>query len=149
MIIFQFERMLDGVEGSYEFSIPGGEFIAGSNYRFSPHPVRLGDQEYVHNTWAFDNRVSATKNPDAESARTLTLLAKHDLNIDDGLIMSRYVRAVGDDRRGELILFYIEPLSRSGHTIEEFPDGESRTDIYDVLATDMVARGRAVMEVVQ
>ena len=147
LVVFQFEGLLDGKGAPYEFNIPAGEGIAGSNYRFTPEPVRLGDQEYVHNTWAFDNRASAAENPGAESNRTLQFLARHDLRIDDGLIMSRYVRAVGDEQRKEIILFYMEPLSRSGHKIDEFQDGDPPTEKFDRLSANVVARGRAVIEV--
>jgi hypothetical protein len=71
MIVIQFEGLLDGVEGNYQFGIPDEEDIAGSNYRFSARRIRLGEHEYVHNTWAFDNRESAEDNPGAESDRTI------------------------------------------------------------------------------
>ncbi|MDH3638622.1 MAG: hypothetical protein OES09_09175, partial [Gammaproteobacteria bacterium] len=117
LLVFQFERILDGVEGQYEFNIPPEKHIAGSNYRFALQPVRLGSHEYVQNTWAFNTRESARENPGKESDRTLQLLERHGYRIDDGLIMARYVRAVGADQRKEVIVFYMEPLSGSGHVI--------------------------------
>jgi hypothetical protein len=55
LIVLQFEGLRNGVEGEYSFSIPGPEEIAGSNYRFAPERVQLGNFDFVHNTWAYDN----------------------------------------------------------------------------------------------
>lgn len=147
MLVFQFERILDGVPGQYEFNIPPEEHIAGSNYRFALDPVRLGSHEYVHNTWAFNTRESARENPGKESDRTLQLLESHGYRIDDGLIMARYVRAVGDYERKELIVFYMEPLRQNGHDIGDFPDGDAPTERFDELSSAVVARSRDAFEI--
>ena len=140
LLVFQFERILDGVPGRYEFSIPPDEHIAGSNYRFARQPVRLGQHDYVHNTWAFNNRESARENPGRESDRTLRKLDEHGYRLDDGLIMARYVRAVGKDSRREVIIFYMEPLQRNGHHIQDFPDGGPANEIFDRLSSEVVTR---------
>ena len=147
LLVFQFERILDGVPGQYEFNIPPEEHIAGSNYRFALQPVRLGSHDYVHNTWAFNTRESARKNPGKESHRTLRLLDRHGYRVDDGLIMARYVRAVGDDQRREVIIFYMEPLRRNGHDISDFPDGGPAIKSFDRLSSVIVARAEAAFEV--
>ena len=148
LLVFQFERILDGVPGKYEFNVPPEEHIAGSNYRFSSQPVRLGSQDYVHNTWAFNTRQSAQENPGKESDRTLKMLEKHGYSINDGLIMARYVRAVGEDQRKEVIIFYMEPLDRNGHDFSDFPDGGPRTESFDRLSSAIVARARLAFEVI-
>ena len=147
LLVFQFERILDGVPGKYEFNIPPDEHVAGSNYRFAPKPVTLGSYEYVHNTWAFNARESALENPGKESDRTLRLLESHGYKLDDGLRMARFVRAVGDDQRKEVIIFYMEPLQRNGHDISEFPDGGPALESFDKLSSLIVARARAAFEV--
>lgn len=147
LITFQFERILPGVEGRYEFTIPPPRSIAGGNYRYSPQRVRLGRHAYVHNTWAFDIRRSAAEAPGRESAHTLDLLARHGYEIGDDLIMSRYVREVGPDGRKELILFYIEPLAAHGHRLAEFPATDGPSDHYDRLSTRVTARGLDAFEV--
>lgn len=147
LLVFQFERILDGVPGKYEFNVPPEEYIAGSNYRFSSEPVALGSHNYVHNTWAFDTRESARKNPGKESDRTLRLLESRGYSIEDGLIMARYVRAVGDDQRKEVIIFYMEPLRRNGHDIGEFPDGGPALESFDRLSALIVNRARRAFDV--
>ncbi len=148
MITFQFERIRPGVAGRYEFGIPSDEHIAGRNYRFSPERVRLGNYDYVHNTWAHDVRTSAEENPGKEAAHTLALLDRHGYEIDDGQIMSRYVREVGADRRKEVILFYNEALALHGHTLDEFPDQPGQSDAYDMLSAKVVENGLEAFEVV-
>lgn len=144
LIVFQFERILDGVEGKYEFNVPPPKFLSGSNYRFAAEPVRLGGHDWVHNTWAFDTKASAREQPGRESDRTLRLLAANGYEIDAGLVMARYVRAVGEEQRKEIILFYMEPLRAHGHTIEQFPDGGPRSSAFERLSDDLAARaGRA------
>ncbi len=147
MIVFQFEGFLPGALGRYRFTIPKGDRISGSSYRYSPAPVSLGDQAYVHNTWAFDIDKSAADKPEAESAHTLRRLQDKGLSLGGGLIMSRYARAVGPGQRKEIILFYIEPLSRSGHTIDDFPDLSKASEAFDKLSAEVVQRGRAAFEV--
>lgn len=147
MIVFQFEGFLPGALGRYRFTIPKGDRISGSSYRYSPKPVPLGDHAYVHNTWAFDIDKSAAEKPEAETAHTLRRLQEKGLSLGGGLIMSRYARAVGAGQRKEVILFYIEPLSRSGHTIDEFPDLSKPSAAFDKLSAEVVERGRAAFEV--
>ena len=77
LLVLQFERILDGVPGKYEFEIPPEAYLAGSNYRFARDPIRLGSHDYVHNTWAFDTRKSARENPGKESDRTLRILSRN------------------------------------------------------------------------
>lgn len=149
LIILQFEGFLDGVDGAYSFAVPPAEQVAGSNYRFSPSPVRLGASDWVHNTWAFDHRASAEENPGRESDRTLELLAELGLRLEAELIMSRFVRAVGEDARRELILFYIEPLTASGHRLDEFPDGGPPSAVYDQLSTAVTERSLEIFRTLQ
>ena len=134
-IILQFEHMLDGHEGAYAFGVPPEGQRAGANYRFSPERIDLGSHAYVHNTWAFDQREGATQQPGSESDRTLRYLDGRGLEIDDALIMSRFVREVGEARRRELILFYLEPLAARGHSLADFPDGGPVSSRYDSLST--------------
>ena len=54
------------------------------------------------------------------------------------------MRAVGDDARRELILFYMEPLALHGHTLADFPDGEPPQVAYDRLSAGVKERSLAV-----
>ena len=137
MLIVQIEGLLDGQEGKYSFSVPPADEQSAGNYKFSPEPIELGGKAFIHNTWAYNNKASAEADPDLESASTLKLLTEKGYRLDDELIMSRFVRAVGDDSRHELILFYYEPLADHLWSLTNFPEEEGLTVEYDVFS-DMI-----------
>lgn len=147
MVILQFEGLRDGIDGKYQFGIPEGTDIAGSNFRFSPTRLYLGDDQYVHNTWAYDNGESIRKNPGAEPTHTARLLAEHGYTMKDQLIMSRFVREIGAEQRDELIVFYIEPLSNHDMTLDEFPDGGPANEDFDRLSKEITQRSLNVIQV--
>jgi hypothetical protein len=139
MVVLQFEGFLDGVNEKYQFSVPE-EDAAGSNYRFSPKLVRIGNSDYVHNTWAFSHAADAKQNSGAESERTIEFLSGRGYKLDNELIMSRFVRAVGDESRKEFIVFYMEPLRTHGHSLADFPDGGPASQVYDRLSALITER---------
>ena len=147
MVIVQFEGLRDGVDGKYQFGIPEGADIAGSNFRFSPVRLDLGSDSYVHNTWAYENREGMESNPGAESTFTARLLEEHGYTMQDHLIMSRFVREVGPKQRDELIVFYIEPLSIYDQTLDHFPDGGPANEDFDRLSDEITRRSLNVIQV--
>lgn len=147
MIVLQFEGFLEGVDEQYRYRIPPGDNVAGSNYRFSTEAVVLGGAEYIHNTWAYDNAENARKNPGAEADRTRRFLTERGYRMDDEVIMSRWVRVVGEERRDELIVFYIEPLAIHGHRVEQFPDGGPVSDVFDRLSERVTRRARESFDI--
>ncbi len=147
MVIVQFEGLRDGVDGKYQFGIPEGADIAGSNFRYSPIRLYLGNDSYVHNTWAYDNGESMKNSPGAESTFTARLLEEHGYTMQDHLIMSRFVREVGPKQRDELIVFYIEPLSNHHKTLDQFPDGGPANEDFDRLSEEITRRSLIVIQV--
>lgn len=145
LVIIQFERLLDHVEGTYGFAVPPADEQSGGDYLFSPERVSFGGPGLVQNTWAFNQADNAAANPDAESAATLAFLRDNGLTLADEVIMSRAVRVASDDERAEIILFYMEPLARRGETLAEFdPDGPL-TAKYEQLSNAVTARHLEVM----
>ncbi len=139
LLIVQFEGFLEGVEGRYQYAAPTTE-DGGSNYLFTTGPVTLGGREFVHNTWALDHAANARENPGTEAVATLALMKQKGLQIDDALIMSRFVLALGADKRRELIVFYLEPISKSGRSLAEFPDGGALTSDFREFSDAVTAR---------
>ncbi len=146
LLILQFESFLDSVEGNYSFGIPADDQAAGSNYRFSPQEITLGGHGYVHNTWAYDNAQNMREKTDGEAARTGRFLEERGLRLDAEVVMSRFVRAVGDDARNELIIFYIEPIAALGHHLDDFPDGGPPSETYDQMSAGLLQRSLAAFE---
>ena len=63
--------------------------------------------------------------------------------------MARYVRAVSEDRRKEVILLYMEPLSRHGRTIVDFPDDGLPSEAFDEVSASLVNRAREAFTLLQ
>lgn len=147
LLIVQFERFLNDVEGEYSFSVPSSD-ISGSNYKFTPAPVSLGGIGFIHNTWALDHAANASEKPGMEAAATLGLLKEKGYNIDDELIMSRFVQSFGENNRHELIIFYFEPLSVAGRSLKEFPDRGPPSAAYDSYSDAVTTRSLGSFEIV-
>jgi len=147
VVMVQFEGLRDGIVGKYQFGIPQGAGIAGSNFRFSPQRLYLGKDSYVHNTWAYDNGEGMKSNPGAESTFTARLLKERGYTMQDHLIMSRFVREVGPKQRDELIVFYIEPLSNHDKALAQFPDGGPANEEFDRLSEEITRRSLNVIQV--
>lgn len=146
LLVLQFEGFLEGAESRYRFGIPSGADVAGGDFRFSPERVDLGGHHFVHNTWAFDWRASAASRPGFESDRTLRFLEGRGLEMEDGWMMSRFVREVGPEQRQELILFYLVPLATRGQALAAFPDGGPVSAVYDELSSEITAESLHIFD---
>jgi hypothetical protein len=106
LFMVQFEGFLDGVNHTY-------------NYRMR-NPMTLGGQTYSQNCWFFDNARNIKENPGAESDKTTAFLKEKHYSVDDELMMSRFVRVVDEEKRHEIIIYYIENLKDSGFPFTEY-----------------------------
>jgi hypothetical protein len=145
LLIAQFEGFLDGVDGRYQYAAPTTE-EGGSNYLFTTGPVMIGGTQFVHNTWALDHAANARENPGTEAPSTLALLQEKGLSLDDAVVMSRFVRALGPDQRREFIIFYLEPLTSHGASLGDFPDGGELSQAYRDLSRDITARSLSAFQ---
>ena len=107
MLVVQFEGFLPQVDDYYKYSL-------------GRTPMRLGKHDYRHNVWAWDSSAEVKQSPGSESAAMQRLLDAKGLKLDDQLVMSRFARAVGEDKRHEIIFFYIEPLTPYGYKVTDF-----------------------------
>ena len=113
LFIVQFEGYMPNIDSTYRFAITG--------------PIHLGDYDYRHNCWFWDNGadIASRQHPDADSS--YNLLVSKGYSLDPELAMSRFARIVGDDRRNELIFFYVESLKDLGHKLSDFPEDKPRS----------------------
>ena len=109
LFIVQFESILDTSDEVYRWKVRT--------------PVSLDGVPYQHNVFAFDTATEMRAEPEAETARTDAFLKAHGLALDDALVMSRFARVVGEDRRRELLFFYMEPLPPGVGRVADFADG--------------------------
>ena len=135
LFIIQFEGILDSSAEIYRWQMRD--------------PIRLGDGEYRHNIFAFDTGREVREDPEAETAKTDAFLKEKGLELDSELVMSRFARVVGEDRKHELIFFYIEPLASWHQRVTDFADGAPRTAGQRDLASELSQRSLRAFRVIR
>ena len=112
LFILQFEGFLPENDFKFNYNFDNAEFIGKNKYR--------------HNTWFYDSRKLAEENPNNEGARTRAFLKENGYRVADQYMMSRYVGLASEDRKHEIILYYIEMLEKTtGYTLEEYENSIS------------------------
>ena len=134
LFIIQFEGILDSSSEIYRWPMRD--------------PIRLGDGDYRHNVFAFDTSVSIRDEPEAETARTDAFLQAKGLHLDSELVMSRFARVVGPDKKHELIFFYMEPLAGWHERVSDFDDGSPQTPKQRELAQQLTERSLHAFRVI-
>lgn len=126
MFIVQFENFLLDNDYTYNWQIRT--------------PMTLCGVDWQQNPYFFNNAENIRADPGAESDHTTRFLNANGLTVEDELMMSRFARIVDKEKRHEIILFYIENVSATGHTLEEISkDGDVRSK-HQQIAENLVAR---------
>ncbi|HYK97366.1 MAG TPA: hypothetical protein VEU77_03135 [Candidatus Acidoferrales bacterium] len=94
LIVVHFEVFLPGVDDHYRYALRDPAVLAGERYGRSAELLDVAA-----------GRAAA---PLAEMARTATFLASKGFRCSGRHAVARYARIVGDDRRGEILIFYHE-----------------------------------------
>lgn len=110
LFIIQFENFLPNNEHTYNYSFDNAETI--------------GQHKYRQNTWAYSNADAKADNPNGEGSLTANYLESQGYELEDELMMSRFVMVPDSARRHEMILFYLENASHTGYTIDTFYDAD-------------------------
>ena len=112
LFIAHFEEIPAETDNIFRYSFDDAMEIAGFKFRQNPY--------------AYSTAASIADNPSGEAAKTAELLRRAGLELEDELVMSRYVMVPDAERKHEMILFYIETVSASGLTLDELygPNGE-------------------------
>lgn len=107
----------------FEGFLPENDFIY--NYNFS-NAESIGENRYRHNTWFYDSKKLAQENPDGEGAKTRAFLEGKGYVLEDEFMMSRFVGLASEDRKNEIIIFYLEMLNKTtGISLEEYENSIS------------------------
>lgn len=133
MVIVQFEGFLPEVDDEYRFQVT--------------NPVKLGAHEYRHSTWLFDNEQSVREGTDTEPGYTAKFLKSRGLKTDKELMMSRFARPVGADRRNEIIIFYFENMADHGLKLANFNEDAEPTPERIKLGNELSARSLKAFKV--
>ncbi len=115
MFIVQLEGFLDNNEFIYNYDLDNAPYI--------------GDNKYRNNTWFYNSKKAALKNPNDEGALTRKFLIEKGYRIADEFMMSRFVGLASADRKKEIIIFYIEMLQDNTKlNLEEFQNNISEDE---------------------
>ena len=134
LFIAQFESFLPDVKGDYKFQVI--------------NPTRLGNHDYQTDIGIFNFAERIASNPKAEAEYTKALLDKNNLKADDDFLVARYARITSEDKRTELILFYLENLKDLGLTRAELEPNGSRTSQAEKLFRDFADRALKSFKIV-
>lgn len=125
--------------------LPENDFIYRYNF---DQAERIGDNKYRHNTWFYDSAQLARENPQNEGAKTRTFLQSKGYQMEDHVMMSRYVGLASDDRKHEILIYYIEPLQQvTGYNLSEY-ENEIPREKAEAIREDLIERGRLSFEII-
>ncbi len=117
-------------------------------YRFA-NATKIGNHKFRQNTYAYSNSESIAMNPEGEAALTFKLLTDKGFTIEDEMMMSRFVTVAGEERKHELILFYVENVSESGHKLIEFYEDDTETQIWQDISKHLTERSLQNFEIIE
>ena len=135
LFIAQFEGFFPSIDNYYRYSFDGAMEMKGHKFR--------------QNTYAYSNLDAVAKRPMDEGALTYKFLTEKGYEVEDELVMSRFVTVPPENRKHELILFYLENGSATGHTLSEFVQDGEVTDLWQKISVGLTERSLKVFEVLE
>ncbi len=130
----------------FEGFLPENDFIY--NYDFSNADF-IGENSYRHNTWFYDSKKLAQENPNGEGAKTRAFLEERGYVLEDEFMMSRFVGLASEDRKNEIIIFYLEMLNKTtGISLEEYENSIS-DEKAESIRNSFIGRSRKSFEIIK
>ncbi|UOY05115.1 hypothetical protein L0P88_14305 [Muricauda sp. SCSIO 64092] len=130
----------------FEGFLPENDFIY--NYNFSTADS-IGGNRYRHNTWFYDSKKLAQENPNEEGAKTRAFLEGKGYVLEDEFMMSRFVGLASEDRKNEIIIFYLEMLNKTtGISLEEYENSIS-AEKAESIRNSFIGRSRKSFEIIK
>lgn len=136
LFVAQFEHFLPEVDDWYRYSFKDA--------------MELGGHRFRQNTYAYSNAEAAETNPSGEGVLMAAFLRDKGYGLEDELMMSRFVTVADEDKKHELILFYVENVSTTGHGLSELygPSGND-TDVWKTISKGLTDRSLEHFEVLR
>lgn len=135
MFIAQFEGFLPSNDEFYRYSFKNA--------------TQMGHHQFRQNTYAYSNSESIADNSEGEAALTFKFLTDKGFKIEDELMMSRFVTVAGENKKHELILFYLENVSESGHRLIEFYKDDRATKTWRDISQGLTERSLKNFEIME
>jgi hypothetical protein len=134
LFIAQFESILPGIKGEYSFPMT--------------NVTRLGSHDYQTQVGIFNFAQTIAANPGAEAEQTKIYLNRNGVQVGDDFLIARYARIASEDKRHELILFYLESLRDLNLTRSELEQDGSRSSEREKIFPAFAARAQQSFKVV-
>ena len=126
LFIAQFEGFLPGIDDFYQYNFAEAGEMGGHRFR--------------QNTYAYSNQAARLENPSDEAVLTAAFLRERGLELEDELMMSRFITVPDAEKRHELILSYVENVSSTGHMLSDFVISGSTTPLWSDISKELTAR---------
>ncbi len=131
MVVVQFEAILPESDEVYRYSFENAEVIAGHRFRSNP--------------FAYSNVSAERENPSGEAALTASLLRDRGYELADEWMLFRFLTVPDQERRHEMIAFYLEPLSNAGLVLSEVYAGDQSTPAWHGTVGPLEGRARSAI----
>jgi len=105
----------------------------------------IGGQRFRHSTFAYGSAGNSSEPPD-EGTLTTGLLVQRGYEVPSVLLASRFLTLGSDDRKSEMILFYLEPAA-PGVALGDLYAGEEPTAAWTALRKPLAERSRQVFTI--
>ena len=126
LFIVQFEGFYENLDLTYNYDLSSG--------------TQMGDFKYRNNTWFYNNKENIDRNPEGEAAKTQKLLAEKGLKTKDEVLMSRFVTVVDENRKYEMIIYYLEFAENHDFSLADFEAGNYDESLVENLEMNLIER---------
>jgi hypothetical protein len=133
MFIAQFEGFFSHIDNYYKYSFENAE--------------TFGSHKFRHNTWAYSNKSSRAENPNNEGVLTEDFLKKKGYILEDELMMSRFLTVPEEDKKHELILYYLENVSKTKQNIADFYKDDKENEVWKEISRGLKERSLKSFEI--
>ncbi|MDH3493361.1 MAG: hypothetical protein OEM82_07420, partial [Acidobacteriota bacterium] len=133
LFIAQFERFLPHIDDHYRYSFENA--------------LSFGVHKFRQNNYAYSNLEARQTNPNGEGVLTEDFLKRKGFELEDELMMSRFITVPRENRKHELILYYLENVSSSKHRLSEFYEDDQATEIWKAVGKGLKERSLSAFEI--
>ena len=132
LVVVQFEGFLDGIDDHYRYDLSSSPVVAGYPFRGNPFTFDLSD--------------AVAENPGSESADSDAFLRSRGYSPPDLWMMWRWLTVAGDNRRREMIIFYIENGDLRDLELSDIYRNDANTTFWREYQQGLRERGRKAFE---
>jgi hypothetical protein len=112
-----------------------------------PKSVDIGGFDFIADTYARNIRANPGR-PDSDGALGRNFLAQNGYRFaSDEIISQRFLHFIGEDKRNELMIIYLEDMSALGLTSKDVAAGGKAADEFGKISEELLARAMKGLEI--